>query len=92
MKNPGNQHLFSQPIKQVFEPMFRISRHMPSPFDPQPVYRASAEDRFWYWLYLPIARLSALGSRLIGILQQGRISTYLAYSFVTLIVLLLLIQ
>jgi hypothetical protein len=72
--------------------MFRITRHMPSPFDSKPAYSASAEDHFWFWLYLPIARLSDLGSRLIGILQQGRISTYLAYSFVTLIVLLLLIQ
>ena len=35
---------FGQPIRQVFEPFFRIERHLPSPFDARPRYRVIAED------------------------------------------------
>jgi NADH:ubiquinone oxidoreductase subunit 5 (subunit L)/multisubunit Na+/H+ antiporter MnhA subunit len=80
---------FGQPIRQVFEPFFRIERHLPSPFDARPSYAVKAEDHWWYWLYLPIARSSDFLGRLIGKIQQGRISVYLIYSFFTLILLLL---
>ena len=82
---------FGQPIRQVFEPFFRIDRHLPSPFDRRPSYRLEASDNLWHWLYLPVARASDGVSRLVGRLQQGRISTYLMYSFVTLLVMLLLV-
>jgi NADH:ubiquinone oxidoreductase subunit 5 (subunit L)/multisubunit Na+/H+ antiporter MnhA subunit len=82
---------FGQPIRQVFEPFFRIDRHLPSPFDRHPVYRLVATDHFWHWLYLPIARAVEGTSRIVGLLQQGRISTYLMYSFVTLLIMLLLV-
>jgi len=82
---------FGQPIRQVFEPFFRIDRHLPSPFDRQPSYRMEATDHFWHWLYLPVARAAEAASRIVGLLQQGRISTYLMYSFVTLLVMLLLV-
>jgi hydrogenase-4 component B len=82
---------FGQPIRQVFEPFFRIDRHLPSPFDKHPVYRLSATDHVWHWVYLPVARAVESLSRLAGLLQQGRIATYLMFSFVTLIVMLLLV-
>jgi len=82
---------FGQPIRQVFEPFFRIDRHLPSPFDRQPSYRMEASDHFWHWLYLPVAHATEAVSRVVGRLQQGRISTYLMYSFVTLLVMLLLV-
>ncbi len=82
---------FGQPIRQVFEPFFRIERHLPTPFDKQPYYHLAAGDHFWHWLYLPVARLTEATSRLVGLLQQGRISTYLMYSFVTLLVMLVLV-
>jgi hypothetical protein len=82
---------FGQPIRQVFEPFFRIDRHLPSPFDRHPVYRLSATDHVWHWVYVPVARAVDSLSRLVGLLQQGRIATYLMYSFVTLIVMLLLV-
>ena len=47
---------FGQPIRQVFEPFFRMERHLPSPFDAEPRYAVKVEDHFWHWLYLPIAR------------------------------------
>jgi hydrogenase-4 component B len=83
---------FGQPIKQIFEPFFRIRRHMPSPFDAQPYYAATTEDRLWHWLYVPIARLNHAIGVWIGRLQHGRIYLYLLYSFATLVALLLFVR
>ena len=44
------------------------------------------------WVYLRIAAVTEAASRLVGLLQRGRISIYLLYSFVTLVTLLLLTQ
>src|SRR6185312_15382101 len=83
---------FGQPIRQVFEPFFRMERHLPSPFDAKPRYFVSATDHFWYWLYLPIVRATDAVARLAGLLQRGRIAVYLTYSFVTLLALLFLVR
>jgi hydrogenase-4 component B len=79
---------FGQPIRHVFGPLYLMKRHLPGPDDPAPRYALRIEDRHWVWLYLPVARLAAQVSARVALLQQGRISTYLLYSFVTLIVLL----
>ena len=83
---------FGQPIRQVFEPFFRMKRQLPSAFDAQPSYRVTVEDPLWHGLYLNVAKLVDRLSRLIGLLQQGRIAVYLMYSFVTLIVVLLMVK
>jgi hydrogenase-4 component B len=83
---------FGQPIKQIFEPFFKIERHQPTPFDPRPQYWSRIEDPFWHWLYVPVVRAAERLSALLGILQHGRIHLYLIYSFATLLLLLLLIQ
>jgi hypothetical protein len=83
---------FGQPIRQVFEPFFRMQRDLPTPFDARPRYRVSVEDHLWYWLYLPIAKATAALTRAVTLLQRGRISVYLTYSFVTLLVLLLFLR
>ncbi|MFZ5556550.1 MAG: hydrogenase 4 subunit B [Pseudomonadota bacterium] len=80
---------FGQPIRQIFEAFFRMQRQLPSPFDATPVYRVVVEDHFWHWLYLPVAVLVERAARVIGLLQRGRISVYLLYSFLTLIAILL---
>ena len=80
---------FSQPIRRIFEPMFRMERHFPSIRDSQPFFSVHVEDHFWHWLYLPIARLTGRISTLITNLQGGRIAVYLMYSFLTLILLIL---
>lgn len=82
---------FGQPIRQIFEPFFRMQRELPSPFDERPRYRVSADDHLWHWLYLPVAGLATRLARLVGLLQQGRIAVYLLYSFVTLVVMLLMV-
>ncbi len=80
---------FSQPIRRIFEPMFRMERHFPTIRDAQPYYSVKVEDHLWHWLYLPLAKLVNGVSALITGLQGGRIAIYLLYSFLTLIVLLL---
>ena len=81
-----------QPIRQIFEPFFRMRRELPDPFDAQPHYHVEIEDRFWVSLYLPVARAVDFVARQAGRLQQGRIAVYLLYSFATLLVLLLLVR
>ncbi len=81
---------FGQPIRQVFEPFFRMERHLPSPFDSEPRYWVRVSDRLWEWLYVPIAQAAERLARIVGLLQRGRIAVYLTYSFATLIALLFL--
>ena len=83
---------FGQPIRQVFEPFFRMQRELPTPFDARPRYRVDVEDHLWYWLYLPIVKVTQTITRVVTLLQRGRISVYLTYSFVTLLVLLLFVR
>jgi len=83
---------FGQPVRQVFEPFFRLERHLPSPFDAKPYYFVKPGDPWWHWIYLPIARGAELVARFVGLIQQGRISVYLTYSFVTLLALLFFVR
>lgn len=80
---------FGQPVRQIFEPLYRMRRALPSAFDARPRYAVEVGDHFWHWLYLPLARLVESAARAIGALQRGRIAIYLAYSFATLVALLL---
>ena len=83
---------FGHPVRHVFEPFFLMHRELPRATDAAPRYRVTVEDRLWHWIYLPIARLTAWASALASRVQQGRISIYLTYSFVTLIVLLFFVR
>lgn len=81
---------FGQPIKQIFAQFFGLSREVPSPFDLHPHYQSEVRDPLWTIVYRPIAMVVESISRRVSVLQQGRISVYLLYSFVTLIALLAL--
>jgi formate hydrogenlyase subunit 3/multisubunit Na+/H+ antiporter MnhD subunit len=82
---------FSQPIGLVFGPLYEMKRHLPGPEDGAPKYSSKVEDRHWGWLYLPVAHAVEFVSAKVGLLQRGRISTYLLYSFLTLIGLLVFV-
>ncbi len=82
---------FGQPIRHLFQPFFAMERELPTPFDAAPRYRVVVTDRLWRLLYLPIERIVQRIAAAVSGLQQGRIATYLLYSFVTLIVLLALV-
>ncbi len=83
---------FGQPVKVVFQPAFRTTLAAPAPADRNPTYRESTEDRFWYWLYVPLAGLLHRATGALAVLQRGRISVYLMYSFATLLVLLFFVR
>jgi formate hydrogenlyase subunit 3/multisubunit Na+/H+ antiporter MnhD subunit len=82
---------FGQPIRQVFEPFFALERHLPSPFDTEPRYLVRVSDPWWRWVYAPIVRAVEFLARGAGLIQQGRISVYLTFSFITLLALLLFV-
>jgi hydrogenase-4 component B len=79
---------FGQPIRHIFGTFFEMERELPSPLDAAPRYRVVVGDRFWKALYAPIAALVQRAANSVAWLQQGRISVYLTYSFITLVVLL----
>jgi high affinity sulfate transporter 1 len=83
---------FGQPIREIFAPLFRIERQLPSPFDARPVYRVAVTDRAWALIYQPIERIVTRIASVAGLLQTGRIAVYLMYSFLVLIVLLILVR
>ncbi len=82
---------FGQPIRHIFQPFFRIRRELPSPFSPRPIYRIVIEDQIWHRMYAPLAALVRSAADAVAWLQQGRLATYLLYSFVTLVVLLAMV-
>ena len=79
---------FGQPIRHIFVSFFEMERDLPSPLDLAPRYRVKVSDRFWQGVYLPIAGMLQRAANSVAWLQQGRISVYLTYSFITLVVLL----
>jgi hypothetical protein len=83
---------FGQPIREIFAPLFHIERQLPSPFDAQPAYRVSVTDRTWAALYARISTLTQRAADWAGRLQTGKIAVYLTYSFVVLILLLMLVR
>lgn len=79
---------FGQPIRRIFNPFFAMTRDLPTPFDKAPRYGVIVADRIWGAAYEPLGRLVHRIADLAALLQQGRLSTYLTYSFITLVVLL----
>ena len=90
-----NATSFSMPIRRIFGFLFDIRERVR--LAPQPAHAAfpvkldyslRVRDRLWGWIYRPVIDVSFWISRKVGNLQRGRIQTYLIYSFVTIIVLL----
>jgi NADH:ubiquinone oxidoreductase subunit 5 (subunit L)/multisubunit Na+/H+ antiporter MnhA subunit len=79
---------FGQPIRHIFQAFFGVERVLPSPFDRSPQYRVVVIDLLWRTLYLPLGPLVQRIANAFAWLQRGRISAYLLYSFITLVVLL----
>jgi hydrogenase-4 component B len=100
--NPRMQYTatsFSMPIRRIFGFLFSVKEHVN--LAPQPAHAAfpgklhyylRVRDRFWNWIYKPIIKTSFWLSRGVGNLQHGRIQTYLIYSFITIIILLLFVR
>src|SRR5690606_27667779 len=82
---------FGQPIRNIFQSFFLIQREQPVPTDRAPRYSITIKDRLWRVLYEPLGTLVERLADMFAVLQRGRISVYLTYSFVTLVVLLALV-
>jgi len=94
-----NATSFSMPIRRIFGYFFNIKEHVDlspqaahSAFPKRLNYNLKVKDRFWSWLYRPVADVSFWLSRKVGMLQQGRIQVYLIYSFITIIILLVFVR
>jgi hydrogenase-4 component B len=82
---------FGQPIRHIFDSFFAMERELPTAFDLAPRYRVTVGDRIWRGLYEPLGAIVQRIADAFAWLQQGRIATYLLYSFVTLVVMLALV-
>jgi formate hydrogenlyase subunit 3/multisubunit Na+/H+ antiporter MnhD subunit len=90
---------FGMPLRRIFGFLFGIrERITPVPHAGQSAYPSRilyslrVRDRVWSLFYAPIAVASFAVARQVGRLQQGRIQSYLIYSFVTIIVLLVFLR
>ena len=89
---------FTMPIRQIFRPVFNVREENIREVDPRlptnPVnlrYLIQIEDRCWNAVYKPVESIIHRASRLVGLLQTGQLRHYLAYSFITLLIMLWLI-
>ena len=89
---------FTMPIRQIFQPAFLVHEDNVREMDPQlptrPAqlrYNMHVEDITWNAVYRPVENAIHKASRLVGRIQTGHLRHYLAYSFITLLVLLWLI-
>ena len=82
---------FGQPIRHIFQPFFSMHRELPTPFDRAPRYSVRVGDRIWQTCYAPLGGIVQRIADSFAWIQQGRISVYLLYSFITLVVLLALV-
>jgi hypothetical protein len=87
------------PLRRIFGFLFAVrervrpSAHPGASAYPSRIgYRLRVRDRFWTWLYQPVAVACFAAARRVGRLQQGRIQSYLIYSFVTILVLLVFLR
>jgi NADH:ubiquinone oxidoreductase subunit 5 (subunit L)/multisubunit Na+/H+ antiporter MnhA subunit len=90
---------FAMPLRRIFGFLFSVrERILPvahpgaAPYPKRLGYALRVRDRAWGWFYQPLAGAAFRVARRVGRLQQGRIQSYLIYSFVTIIVLLVFLR
>lgn len=94
-----NSTSFAMPSRLIFGFFFRLKEtvktdlfHKRSPAFPGKMkYSLRVRDRFWGLLYMPVIDAVFRMGKLTAKLQHGRIHIYLAYSFATVIILLLMV-
>ncbi|MGH8477356.1 MAG: hydrogenase 4 subunit B [Methylococcales bacterium] len=100
--NPRMQYTstaFAMPFQRLFRQGFDLNEKIQIKHDDSQdqqvsrvTYHLHVEDRFWRWLYEPIADWIWRLSRQVAKIQTGHVRIYLMYSFLTLIFLLLVIS
>jgi len=86
---------FSKPLRLIFSNIYRATHEIEiaeetSPyFRPDITYELRTESVFLKYLYEPVYRFIIASARMVRRIQTGHIHSYLAYIFVTLVLLLL---
>jgi hydrogenase-4 component B len=86
---------FSKPIRMIFSNIYRatheieISEETSPYFRPNITYELRTESVFLKYLYEPAYHVIIGSARMVRRIQTGHIQTYLAYIFLTLVLLLL---
>jgi hydrogenase-4 component B len=86
---------FSKPIRMIFSTIYRatheieISEESSPYFRPNISYELKTESVFLKYFYDPALTLLVASAHLLRRIQTGRIQSYLAYIFITLVLLLL---
>jgi len=86
---------FSKPIRMIFSNIYRATHEIEisevsSPyFQPEVRYELKTESVFLTYLYEPVSRVVLKSARMMRRLQTGHLQSYLAYIFITLVILLL---
>jgi len=85
---------FSMPIRRIFRPVWPIREECrpASAAEPGGRYELRVGDWAWLKLYQPLGRLVLATARRLALIQGGNIRAYLAYSFFTLLFLLLVVS
>ena len=96
--NPRMQYTatgFSKPIRMIFSNIYRasheieISKESSAYFKSRIRYELKTESIFQKYLYEPLSNTLITVAHILRRIQTGRVQTYLAYIFITLILLLL---
>jgi hydrogenase-4 component B len=94
-QNEYTAFAFSKPLRMIFAALYQPQREIEAEYEVSPYYpktirfESEIESPFEERLYEPVRKaIFAIASRMRGI-QAGSIHAYLAYIFITLIVLLL---
>ncbi|WP_295393370.1 hydrogenase 4 subunit B [uncultured Thiodictyon sp.] len=82
---------FAQPIRRVFGLLFTIDESVTQQEDGTARHRLKIGDRFWGWLYLPIADAVESAAKRVVRLQSGSVRVYLGWTLATLVGLLWII-
>src|SRR5216684_1985901 len=89
---------FSKPLRMIFSALYQPRREIQAVFDVSPYYpkeihfESEIEPTFEKRLYNPLQDLLLWVSTRMRAIQAGSIHAYLAYIFITLVVLLLLVS
>jgi hydrogenase-4 component B len=96
-KNEYTPTGFTQPLKRVFNGFYHSRTNTSVETESDPYLRrlnieTSIPELFEDYLYRPIAKIVTGLARKGGVIQTGSIQTYLAYIFVTLVLLLIIFR
>ncbi|PIZ04077.1 MAG: hydrogenase 4 subunit B [Gammaproteobacteria bacterium CG_4_10_14_0_8_um_filter_38_16] len=93
--NELNSHMqdtaegFGQPFKRIFEKLISLKLSLPKTTDCNPHYRSELTEKIWNYFYFPLMNMLTRIAELTKWIQQGRMTTYLFFIGITLLVLLI---